>query len=235
MEQRVIKIFPYSYSSLTGFETCPRKHYGERLSKEFERPFNKAADDGDIWHKQAEDYAKNETPIPTTNPHKAKMEQILEEVRAQGDGQFYAELELAVDQNKQPVDWWHPYAYTRAKMDIVYLRGAEADSIDWKTGRSDPYSTQLLHSSILLFCHYPDLQKVNCRYEWLKEGFATKRTYHRDFLDKYWEDFEKRVAKYRKAFDTNNWQPTENFLCKAYKKNDNKPYCGVTTCEFYGK
>lgn len=227
MEQRVIKILPYSYSSLTSFETCPRKHYGERLSREFARPFNKAADDGDLWHKQAEVYAKDGEAIPPTNPHKEKMEAILDEVRSSGDGQFHAELELAVDKNRQPVGWWNEEAYTRAKMDIVYIRGAEADSIDWKTGRSDPFSTQLLHSAILLFCHYPDLQKVKCRYEWLKEGFATKREYHREFMDEYWNKFEGRMARYKKAFDKNEWLPTKNGLCKQY--------CGVTTCEHYRK
>ena len=235
MEQRIIKIFPYSYSSLTSFETCPRKHYGERLSKEFERPFNQAASDGDIWHKQAEMYAKTGDSIPTTNPHKAKMEQILDEVRKDREGVFHAELELAVDNERNPVDWWSDKAYTRAKMDIVFIGDTEADSIDWKTGRSDPHTTQLLHSSILLFLHYPELKKVNCRYEWLKEGFATKRTYYREFLDKYWSDFENRVSKYRKSFESNDWHPKQNFLCKSYKKNGNKPYCGVTTCEFYGK
>lgn len=229
MEQRVIKIHPYSYSSLTSFETCARKHYGERLSKEFARPFNKAANDGDIWHKQAEQYALDGTPIPDSNPHRAKMMEVIDELNANntdGTGQFHAELELCVDREKNPVSWWDSTGYTRAKLDIAYIEPTEAWSIDWKTGKADVFSTQLKHSALLLFLHYPNLQKVHTRYEWLKEKFATKATVHREFFDAEWAKFENRMSKYEAAFNKNQWPEKKSGLCKNY--------CGVTTCVHNG-
>jgi hypothetical protein len=224
-EQRVIKIFPYSYSSLTSFETCPRKHYGERLSKEFARPYNKAADQGDIWHKEAEAFAKEGTPIPDTNPYREHMMAVIEELRGKGD--FFAELELAVRGDLSPCGWWDKDCYTRDKLDLACIGEDEAYIIDWKTGRRDPFSTQLKKNALMLFLHYPDIQKVHYRYEWLKEPPPTKGTVHREFFDVDWAKFEKRVVPYRKAFDTNNWPAKKSGLCKNY--------CGVTTCENYGK
>lgn len=225
--EKPIKILPYSYSSLTGFETCARKHHGERLTKQFARPFNKAADDGDTWHQQAEAYAKQGTAIPSSNPHATKMQQVIDELRLIGTGTFHAELELAVRKDRTPCGWWDTDCYTRAKLDIAYITPTEAWSLDWKTGKADVFSTQLKHSALLLFLHYPTLQKVHTRYEWLKEGFQTKGTVHRDFFEEDWAKFEKRVAKYQKSQEQNNWPSKKGFLCKKY--------CGVTICEHYGK
>lgn len=225
-EQRVIKIFPYSYSSLTSFETCPRKHHGEKLTKEFERPYVKAADDGDQWHKQAEQYALQGTPIPASNPYARRITRVIDEVKSSG-GEFHAELELCVTKDLHPTGWWDATGYTRAKLDLVHIHEGEATSIDWKTGRADPFSTQLKHSALLLFCIYPELKVVHTRYEWLKPGYATKGKVYREFFDKDWANFEARVARYEKAHKNNDWPAKQSGLCKKY--------CGVTTCEHWRK
>lgn len=227
METKPIKIFPYSYSSLTSFETCARKHYGEKLSKEFARPYNKAADDGDLWHKQAEDYATKGDPIPDTNPYRKQMIEVIDGLRAFG-GSFYAERQLAVRRDLTPCGWWDADCYTRAKLDILHLNAdcTEATSIDWKTGKADPFSTQLKHSALLLFLHHPELKLVNTRYEWLKEGYATKGRVYREFFEEDWAKYEKRVAAYDKAFKGNKWPEKKSGLCKKF--------CGVKTCEFNG-
>lgn len=223
--EKVIKILPYSYSSLTSFEQCPRKHHGEKLTKEFARPFVQQAVDGDRWHKEAELFALHQTPIPQDNPHAKTITKVVEEERDKG--QFHAELELAVRKDLTPCGWWDADCYTRAKLDICVIGETEAVSLDWKTGKADPYSTQLKHSALLLFLHYPNLQKVFTRYVWLKEGYATKGVVHRDFFAEDWAKFEARLAKYKKALDTNSWPAKQSGLCKNY--------CGVTVCEYNGK
>lgn len=225
MNQRVIKIFPYSYSSLTSFEQCARKHYGERLSKEFARPFNKASEDGDRWHKEAELFALHGTPIPDTNPFRTQIQEVIDEIRPQG--KFFAEQELAVRQDQTPCGWWDKDGHARGKLDISCIGETEAWIIDWKTGKRDPFSTQLKLNAVLLMLHYPSIQKVHYRYEWLKFPPATKGTVHRDFMVAEWDKFEARVAKYKKAFETNNWPEKSSGLCKNY--------CGVTNCEHNGK
>ncbi len=224
MEQRVIKIYPYSYSSLTSFETCPRKHYGERLSKEFARPFSKAADDGTSIHKQAEDYAIEGTTFD--NPYRKQITLVVDALK-DTEGQFFAEAELAVDKDLKPVGWWDPIAYSRAKIDLLHVTESEATIVDWKTGKPDPYSTQLKHNALLVMMHYPGVEVVRTRYEWLKSNYATTSVIHREFLEADWAKFESRVARYDKAFKADTWPAKQSGLCKNY--------CGVTTCEFNGK
>lgn len=222
-EARVIRIFPYSYSSLDSYETCPKKHYGEKISKEFERPYNKAADEGTNLHKMAEDYAIHGKDFE--HRFKSHIVKVIDELK--GKGEFFAEKELAVDLDLKPCGFWDKNCYTRSKIDLLQIGETEATVIDWKTGKADPFSTQLKHNALVVFLNYPQIQKVNTRYEWLKEGYPTKGTVYREFFEQDWKKFEQRVAKLKKSFKANDWPTKRNGLCKNY--------CGVTTCEFYGK
>lgn len=223
MEQRVIRILPYSYSSLHSFETCPKKHYGERLTKEFARPYNKAADDGDSIHKQAENYALKGEDFD--NPYKEQIIKVIDELR--GKGEFFAEKELSIRKDLTPCGWWDKDCYCRNKIDLLQIGTDEATVIDWKTGKPDPFSTQLKLNALLVFSIFPNVQKVHTRYEWLKPGYATKAVIHRTFFGQDWGNFEKRVEKYKQAFESNTWPERKSGLCKNY--------CGVTTCVHNGK
>ena len=223
-EKKPIKIFPYSYSSLESFETCPRKHYGERLGKEFARPFVQAASDGDTIHKQAELYALHGTDFE--NKYKKQIIAIVDELKSLG-GEFYAEKELAVTRELTECGWWDSQAYCRNKLDLLHVNGDTATIIDWKTGKPNVFSTQLKLQALLVFMCFPKVNKVHGRYEWLKEGYATKSTSYREFVAEDWAKFENRVAKYDWAFNHDKWLPKPGFLCKKY--------CGVTTCENFGK
>lgn len=219
-----VRVFPYSYSSLTSFEMCPRKHLGERITKEFARPFNQASATGDSIHKQAELYALKGTDFD--NPYKKQIITIVDELKAMG-GEFFAERELCVTVDKEVCGWWADNGHARAKIDLLHVEGNVATIIDWKTGKPDPYSTQLKQNALLVMLHYPEVEIVHTRYEWLAKGYATKAKVHREFLQDDWEKFEARASKFDKAAKTNNWPAKPNFLCGKY--------CGVTTCENYGK
>jgi ATP-dependent exoDNAse (exonuclease V) beta subunit len=219
-----VRVFPYSYSSLTSFEMCARKHFGERISKEFARPFNAAADKGDSIHKQAELYALHGTDFD--NQYKKQIKEIVDELKSQG-GEFFAERELCVTVDKLPTGWWDTNGHARAKIDLLHIAGDQAVIIDWKTGKPDPYSTQLKQNALLVFIHYPEVNTVHTRYEWLAKGYATKAKVHREFFDADWEKFEARAAKFAKAAEKNLWTAKPNFLCGKY--------CGVTSCENHGK
>lgn len=225
-EVKPVRVLPYSYSSLTGFEMCARKHKGERVTKEFARPYVAAADEGERIHKQAELYALHGTDFD--NKYKKQIKEIVDELKAKG-GQFFAEAELCVDIDRVPTGWWDANGHARCKVDLLHISadGKVGTVIDWKTGKPDPYSTQLKHNALLVFAHYPEVELVETRYEWLAKGYATKAKVHREFYDADWNRFEARVAGLIKAVAKDNWPAKPNFLCGKY--------CGVTTCEHYGK
>lgn len=218
-----MKVLPYSYSSLTSFETCPRKHYMTKVAKLVQLPPFKAAQDGIEAHKDAEDFVNHGTPMKGV--YAPKIMETLEPLTVRGV-KIYTELELAVTRDQKPCTWKAEDAHARAILDILQVDGKEAWSIDWKTGKPDPYSTQLKHSALLVFMHHPQVEVVHTEYKWLKAGYSTKAKIHREFLQENWNNFERRVIKLEKALETNNWPAKPSGLCKQY--------CPDTTCEHNG-
>ena len=77
-----MSVLPYSYSSLTSFESCPKKHYEERIAKSVVRTEHKAATDGTTAHKMAEDYINSATPFEHKyKPHILKVIHELNTLR----------------------------------------------------------------------------------------------------------------------------------------------------------
>lgn len=218
------KILPYSYSSLSSFETCAKKHHGERITKEFARPFVQAASDGTDLHKLAETYVLENQDFE--HKYRDQIVSVVDELRAKG-GALYPEAQLCVTRAKEPCDWWAEDGHSRSVVDLLRIGDTEADVVDWKTGRADPYSTQLKLSALHVMMHHPNITRVNTRYVWLKEGYDTKASIHREFLEADWSKFENRVTKLENAFKQNKWPEKKSGLCKNF--------CGVTNCVHNGK
>jgi hypothetical protein len=53
-----------SYSSLKLFDQCPRKYYHLRVVKDVREPVSEAMSYGTNMHKAAEDYVKDDVPLP---------------------------------------------------------------------------------------------------------------------------------------------------------------------------
>lgn len=217
-------ILPYSYSSLNSFETCPFKHYKVKITKEVAEPPFKAATDGIEAHKQAEDYI-NGLRDNINSPYAAPMLQTIENLRA-NNAPIRAEVQLCVTKDQKPCDWKAPDAYARGILDVLQVAGPVAYLADWKTGKPNAFTTQLKHNSLLIMMHYPEVEKVHYKYEWLKHGYATRGTVYRNFLQDEWDHFEHRVFKLKKAVEENNWPKKKSGLCKQY--------CPVLECEHNG-
>ena len=54
----------WSYSSITLFDQCPKKYYHLRVAKDIKEPESEAMLYGTAVHKAAEDYIKDDKPIP---------------------------------------------------------------------------------------------------------------------------------------------------------------------------
>lgn len=218
-----MRVLPYSYSSLTSFENCAFKHYKVKVSKEVKDREYAAATHGIDIHKGAEDYVNDSKLFD----HKYAKRVIarVNELRT-NPGQMHAEKQLAVTRDMKPTGWWDKNCHARGVLDVYQVNGDTAEIVDWKTGKSDPFSLQLKHNALLVFIHEPQVKKVNYSYEWLKEGHATKGTVHRDFLQATWDNFERRVIKMETALVENQWPKKPSGLCKQY--------CPVTECEHNG-
>lgn len=217
------KVIPCSYSSITSFETCPRKHYEERIAKSVERTSSLAAEEGTALHKAIEDYINEGTEFE----HQYKP-QILSSLKELNPNKILSEYKIAVTKELTPTDWDAEDCYARGIIDVLSF--SQEDRVayvrDWKTGRSDPFSTQLKFSALMVLAHNPELTKVFVQYDWLKEKHKTKATIHRDFLEADWKKFISRIDKLERALSENNWPEKPSGLCKKY--------CAVGECKYNG-
>lgn len=218
-----MKVLPYSYSSLTSYETCPYKHFRVKVKKDVKDKPYQAAQDGIDVHKQAEDYIREQ--VPFEGVYAPKVISTVADMMKTGNP-IHAEKQLAVTRDMKPCGWWDDSCHARGVLDVYQVNGPLALIKDWKTGKVNNFTTQLKHNALLVFIHEPEVKTVEYEYIWLKHGMSTKGKVHRDFLQSDWDKYEARVIKMEKALVENNWPKNPSGLCKQY--------CPVSECEHNG-
>ncbi len=220
-----MKMPPWSYSSLTNYETCPRKYYMTKVAKEVSDPPGEAALWGTKVHKHIEDYIKMGKLMPEGME---KIQRIAAVIRApKSGGMPFAEKELAITEQFTPTSWKASNAWCRGIVDAGVVTNDKIMSIDWKTGNRKPGSTQLFLSAAMLMVYYPDVQVVNSAFVWLKEFRHDKETLLREDLHTVWGEFLPRVERMKRAFELDKWEPKPSGLCKGW--------CPCKKCEYNGR
>lgn len=85
------------------------------------------------------------------------------------------ELQLGINRQWQPVDYWAKDIWGRGKADLFIMNGETAFFNDWKTGNSkyeDPFELEI--GAMLLRAKFPQLRKVVGTYTWLKDNRVSK-------------------------------------------------------------
>jgi hypothetical protein len=142
-------------------------------------------------------------------------------------GTLSVEQQLTLNAQFEPTEWFAKDAWCRAVIDAMWIEDSTVRAVDWKTGKRKPNSDQLALSALLLFHHYPQVQKVKTMFVWLKTFEKDSETYTRDEMPKLWQRFLPDVQRIEKAFADDVWLPTSSGLCYQH--------CPVSTCEFQGK
>lgn len=219
------KVVPWSYSSLTAYETCPHRYHQERILKVIPKKVFKEADEGVKKHAAIELYLKGEQHLSDI-----PLRKIVDKTLATLDhSHLKYEHKLAITKDRQPCEWDAPNAYYRGILDVMYVdpENSLAGIYDWKNGKVNEYSEQLKANSMLVFAHYPHVQTVHTEYVWMKFGKTTAAKNFRDFSNKVWDKFIVRVDRLEKALETGDWPKRQSGLCAKY--------CPVTTCQFNGE
>ena len=118
----------WSYSALTAFETCPRRYYLTRVSKEVPDPMGEAAKWGNVVHKHLENRVANKTPLP---PELARFEPVIAKLETT-PGQLSAETKYTLDYNLKPTTWFAKNAWVRSIVDLQHDQGETVVALDWK-------------------------------------------------------------------------------------------------------
>jgi hypothetical protein len=217
---------PWSYSSLTAFETCPRRHYLTRVSKQVTDPPSEAIVWGNEVHKALELRIAEGTPLPASM---VNYEPMVQKILSKSVGDVLTEKQLAITSSFQPAEWWGEDAWCRGVVDLTIVNGSTAVLLDWKTGKIKPDSDQLKLFAALIMAHLPEVTQAKTGFVWLKHGKVTAERYTREYLSEIWRAFSPRVKRLELAYQNDHWPAKPSGLCRAWCP------VGRGHCEFCGQ
>jgi len=213
----------WSFSSIKTFDTCPRKYHAEKVEKLY--PFVETEQTlyGKEVHKAAEEYIRDGKPLA---PGYMKFQPALDSLN-RIEGEKLCELELALTLDKKPTKFLADDVWVRGIADLIILNGEKARVVDYKTGSAKyPDKGQLELMALMVFEHYPEVQRVKAALVFLLHDVVVKEKYTRDMLPDLWAKWEEKAGLLRAAYENDKWPPKPNGLCKKW--------CPVQHCEFCG-
>jgi PD-(D/E)XK nuclease superfamily len=213
----------WSFSSLKTFQQCPRKYYHTKIARDIVEPDTQATLYGKTAHTVAEEYIRDETPIPPAFEYMKPTLDTLKNI----PGEKLCEVKLGLTESLESCDfdapnvWWHGIA------DLVVINPTQtmAYSVDYKTSKSARYADvkQLDLVACGLFAKFPTLQKIKSALIFTVSKEFVKADHHREMVDKYIAKPAQDVARIEAAKENGVWNPSSGPLCK---------FCAVKDCEY---
>jgi hypothetical protein len=213
----------WSFSSLKTFQQCPKKYYHTKIARDIVEPDTQATLYGKTAHTVAEEYIRDDVPIPAPF---AYMQSVLDVLKAI-PGEKLCEVRLGLTKNLESCDfdapnvWWHGIA------DLVVINPTQtmAYSVDYKTSKSARYADvkQLDLVACGLFAKFPTLQKVKSALLFTVSKDFVRADHYREMMPKYIEKPAQDVDRVEAAIKSDVWNPIQGPLCK---------FCAVKTCEY---
>jgi len=213
----------WSFSSLKTFQQCPRKYYHTKVVRDIVEPDTQATLYGKTAHTVAEEYIRDDVPIP---PQFAYMQATLDVLKAI-PGDKLCEVRLGLTRNLESCDfdapnvWWHGIA------DLVVINPTQtmAYSVDYKTSKSARYADvkQLDLVACGLFAKFPTLQRVKSALLFTVSKEFVRADHYVELLPKYMQKPAEDVARIDAAKENGVWNPVQGPLCK---------FCAVKDCEY---
>ena len=212
--------FTWSYSALKQYTNCPKQYQEMRVLKNYTVKETEAIIYGKAVHEALELYVKEDKPLPKNYLRFKPMVDTLINIK----GDKYPEYEMALTHAKLPCDFHSEDRWVRGIADLVIVDGDTAYVIDYKTGSNRyPDPKQLRLMSLILFTHFPDVQRVKGGLLFvMKNSFITEEYLRKD-MDKSWGMFEQSLKRLETSYESDVWQANPTPLCK---------WCSVVTCDF---
>jgi hypothetical protein len=216
---------PWSYSSLTKYETCPKQYQILRVTKQAKDSQGEAAIWGDKVHRAIEQRIISKTPLPEGMQQWERIVCKFDKPK----GRVFTETRFSLTRNMQPCTWGDKQCWVRGIIDVGVDAGKRVVALDWKTGKIKPEMSQLELFAALIMQSKPYVQEVKTGYVWLVHNKMTKQLFTREDLPRIWDDFNQRVARLDASYMSDKWIPKPSGLCKGW--------CAVprSLCEFSGR
>ena len=205
-----------SHTFLSNYENCPRKAWHLYVAKDLPKePPSPEMQAGIVAHSAFERALKRNDPDACP----AFVDYARDLLGADAIKHF--EWSVAITRAGTPVDFWHPMAWLRGKLDVALVAPPHAMIVDWKTGKVREDPSELRTFAVLLKAHYPHVEHIGGSYLWCKTG-EIGQLHDLSDTDAHLRRVEGLHLEMTELGD--GWEPTPNPLCS---------YCPVRSCEFW--
>jgi len=222
-----LSIIPWSFSKIKAFEQCPKQFYHEKILKEYPFVETEATRYGSEFHKAAEEYIRDETPLP---PQFTYAGPILDALNNK-HGKKLCEYEMGLTTNRHPCDFSADDVWFRGIADLVILdeETKAAWVVDYKTGKNTRYADkgQLELMALAMFKHFPDIETIRGGLLFVVADELIVETYTADMQGAMWDKWLADHQQMEIAFENDVWNPNPSGLCKRH--------CAVTECVHNGR
>jgi hypothetical protein len=219
---------PWSYTALTSFETCPRRHYLTRATKTVKEPEGEAL----VWGRRVHEALEHRLQLHKPLPAELKQYEPIVAKLLDKPAVRFVEEQIALTKEFDRTPWFSKEVWVRGAFDLAlqYADNPAYDMliIDWKTGKVKPDSDQLKLFAALAFTVYPQVNTVKTAFVWLKDSKITPEMFTRDQSSEIWAEFSARVARLDNAYTTGKWPAKPSGLCRRWCP------VGKRHCEFCG-
>lgn len=213
-----LKVLPWSISSLTAYETCPRRRYLTGTKQSVPEPQTAATIEGNEVHKSLELAVKGTQGLPPK--HQVYQPIIMRVLAAKGAKE--AERNFGLTPSYKPAGFWDKSTWVRGKIDLTIQQPETrtALALDWKTGKRKTDDTrtsgQLALTAAVIFAELAWVEKVKTGYVWLKTGQIDQETYTRADVPAIWDGFNIRVQRMVRSAETGSFPARPSGLCREW-------------------
>jgi len=215
----------WSHSGLKDFEGCARRYHEVKVLKKYPFPDTEQIRYGKELHKAAEDYVRDNVPIPEQFMFvKPTLDALMSK-----PGRRYPELEMGLTENLTPCGFKDDAVWVRGVADLVIVDDDNLTAwvVDYKTGNNKyPDVGQLELMSLMVFANFSHIRQVNSALLFVVKESMVKHKMTVDEVPAAWQRYRERVAKLAACHSNNVWNPTSSPLCG---------WCPVRSCEFNPK
>lgn len=209
--------FAWSYSAVDLYELCAKKYYHLKVIHDVKDDDSSYSKEGKLIHKALKERVIDDIPLPLPYRYMEPMAHRF----AIHTGEKHGEVQLALDRNFQPCDWFDKNVYVRSIIDLLITKGNNALVVDWKTGKVRPKYDQIKLAAAVLSKQMPELKKFSLAFVWVKHRELTGIKIEVGDLDEVWADYLERADEIEAAIKTTTFPATEGPLCR---------YCPVKSC-----
>jgi hypothetical protein len=210
--------FAWSWSAITMYELCPKKYYHLKVIKDVKDADSAFSGEGKDTHVALHKRVINKVLLPLPLRHLEGLVKPFVDTQ----GEKHGELQLALNRNFEPCDWFDKNTYVRAIIDLLIIKGGLAIIIDWKTGKVRPDFGQIKLSAAVLARVMPELERFRLTYVWTKhKEISPPVSMEMKHMTDVWADMIPRADEIEKAIKTTDFPAIENPLCR---------WCPVKQC-----